>query len=343
MMINRALFVAVSALSMACASAWAQEPSVLIQQARVVRQPISETLTVYGQVQADPDTVQTISLLHDALITHVAVRPGQRVKEGETLLELATSPGAHMQYLKAQAAVDLAQRELARQQRLLIEQLATKAQVENGQKALQDARASLQALEAQGQNKAIVKVFAPAAGIITQLNARQGDQLQVGAALMELAIGSRLVAVVGVEPEDIRLLRPGTPVTIRSVFVPDFRADSQVGEIHAIINPATGLVDALIPIPADQTDHLVLGGSLTADIRLNAHNGLTVPRSAVLQDDQGAYVFRVVDGRGRRVAVTTGLQSDQWMEITSGLKADEVVVATGNYELKDGMPVREGR
>ena len=342
-MIKRAMICALSSLVIAWANTWAQEPSVLIRQARVVQQPISETLTVYGQVQADPDTVQTISLTHEALITRVAVRPGQRVKEGETLLELATSPGAHMQYLRARAAVDLAQRELARQQRLLTEQLATKSQVESAQNALQDARAKLQALEAQGQNKAIIKVFAPASGIITQLNARQGDRLQVGAALMEMAIGSRLVAMVGVEPEDIHLLEPGTPVTIRSVFVPEFHAESQLGEIHAIINPATGLVDALIPIPADQTDHLVLGGSLKVDIRLHAHIGLTVPRSAVLQDDQGAYVFRVVDGRGQRVAVTTGLQSDQWIEITGGLKADEVVVATGDYELRDGMPVREGR
>jgi multidrug efflux pump subunit AcrA (membrane-fusion protein) len=46
-------------------------------------------------------------------------------------------------------------------------------------------------------------------------------------------------------------------------------------------------------------------------------------------------------GRGQRVAVTTGLQSDQWIEIVSGLNAGEVVVTAGNYELKDGMPVRE--
>ena len=342
-MIKRVMLIAASVLAIAWSGGWAQEPSVLIREAKVVERPVSETLTVYGQVQADPDTVQTISLLHDALITRVAVRPGQRVKEGETLLELATSPGAHMQYLKARAAVDFARSELARQQRLLKEQLATRAQLESARNALRDARAQLQALEAQGQNKAIVRMSAPASGIILQVNTRQGDRLQVGAALMDMAVGSRLVAVVGIEPEDIHRLEPGTPVAIRSVFVPGFHAQSRLGEIHAIINPDTRLVDALIPIPADRTEHLVLGGSLTADIRLHAHTGLTVPRSAVLQDDRGTYVFRVVDGRGRRVAVTTGLQNDQWIEITSGLSAGEVVVAVGNYELRDGMPVREGR
>jgi RND family efflux transporter MFP subunit len=331
------------ALMLACSRVWAQEPSVLIQQAKVTQQPISESLTVYGQVQADPDTVQTISLLHDALITRVAVRPGQRVKLGETLLELTTSPGAHMEYLKARGAVDYAQSELTRQQRLLKEQMATNAQVEAAQNALQDARAGLQAMAAQGQNKARDSISAPTAGIITQLRVKQGDRLQAGAAVLEIAVGNRLVAILGVEPEDIRLLGPGTPVTIRSVFVPEYQAESQLREIHAIINPTTHLVDVLVPIPADQTNHLVLGSSLSADIRLYAHTGMTVPRSAVLQDEQGTYVFRVVGGKAQRVAVTTGLESDQWIEITSGLNPEEAVVAVGNYELKDGMPVREGR
>jgi membrane fusion protein, multidrug efflux system len=342
-LIKQTLIIGTLTLVIACSKGWAQEPSVLIQQTKVAQRKVSDRLTAFGQVQADPDTVQTIALMHDALISRVAVRPGQRVKDGETLLQVATSPGAHMEYLKARAAVDYAQGELVRQQRLLTEQLATNAQVEAAENALQDARASLQALEAQGQNKAIVKVSAPASGIITQLRAKQGERLQAGAALLEMAIGNRLVAVLGVEPEDIRLLEPGTLVTIRSVFVPDFKADSQLREIHAIINPATHLVDALVPIPADQTDHLVLGSHLIADIQLNVHTGITVPRSAVLQDEQGTYVFRVVGGKAQRVAVTTGLENDRWFEITSGLRLDEAVVIVGNYELKDGMPVREGK
>jgi len=326
----------------ACSRVGAQEPSVLIQQVKVTQQPISETLTVYGQVQADPDTVQTISLLHDALITRVAVRPGQRVKRGDTLLELTTSPGAHMEYLKARGAVDYAQSEMTRQQRLLKEQLTTNAQVEAARNALQDAQAGLQAMEKQGQNKARDEVSAPTAGIITQLRVKQGDRLQAGVAVLEIATVNRLVAVLGVEPEDIRLLQTGAPVMIRSVFVPDYKADSQLREIHAMINPATHLVDALVPIPADKADQLVLGSRLIANIQLNAHIGITVPRSSVLQDEQGTYVFRVVDGKGQRIAVTTGVESDQWIEITSGLNPDESVVTVGNYELKDGMPVRKG-
>jgi RND family efflux transporter MFP subunit len=340
MKLSRILYT--SALLMLCTPAWAQEPSVLIQKAKARLQPVSEILTVYGQVQPDPDSVQTISMLRDALISRVAVRPGQRVRRGQTLLELTTSPSAHMEYLKARGAVDHAQRELARQQRLLSEQLTTNAQVDAARNALQDARASLQAMVTQGQNKARDQIAAPTDGIITQLRVKQGDRLQAGIAVLEIATGNRLVAVLGVEPEDIRWLEPGMPVRIRSVFVPEYKADGQLREIHAMINPATHLVDALVPIPEDQTDQLVLGSRLIADIHLNRHTGVTVPRNAVLQDDQGPYVFRVVGGKAQRVAVKTGLESDAWIEITYGLSPGEDVVTVGNYELKDGISVREG-
>jgi len=318
-----------------------EAPSVLIKQEKVITRPVSETLVVYGRVQADPDAVLSISLPHAGLITRVAARLGQRVKRGDTLLVLSTSPAAHMQYLQAYSAMEYAQRQLQRQQRLLQEQLATKAQVDIARKTLADAKSSLQALKARGQDKSIETVKSPTDGIITLLNVKQGDRVQANIATLAIANGNRLIARLGVEPEDIQYLKPGTPVKIHSVFVAAYQADSTVREVHAMINPATHLVDALAPIPADQTDHLVLGGYLTAELKLSEHQGTTVSRNSVLQDEHGYYVFRVVDGKAQRVNVETGLENTQWIEITRGLKSQESVVRLGNYVLSDGMSVRE--
>lgn len=323
-------------------AAWCSEAvSVLVRQEKVIARPVSETLMVYGRVQADPDAVLSISLPHAGLITRVAVRLGQRVKQGDTLLELSTSPAAHMQFLQARGAMEYAQRQLKRQQRLLQEQLATKAQVDTARRTLADAQSNLQALRARGQDKAIETVKAPTDGIITILSVKQGDRVQANIATLAIANGNRLIARLGVEPEDIQYLKPGTPVNIHSVFVASYQAESTLREIHAMINPATHLVDALAPIPVKQADHLVLGGYLTAELQLSEHQGTTVSRNTVLQDDKGRYVFRVVDDKVERVEVETGLENSQWIEITRGLKPDESVVSLGNYALSDGMSVRE--
>ncbi len=328
-------------LGLATMPARAGEPSVRIKEAKVVQRTVSETITVYGRVQPAPNAVRTVSLPHAGLVTRVGVRLGQRVRRGALLIELTTAPAARMEYLQARSAVGYAERELARQQRLLQEQLATQAQVDAARKALSDAHSRLKALEAQGANKERERLTAPTDGIITDLGVKQGDRVQANSTALAIATGDRLIAELGVEPEEIHLLKPGTPVTIHSVFVPGYQAHSQLLEIHAMINPRTHLVDALAPIPPNQADHLVLGSYLKADLKLDAHVGTTVPRSAVLQDERGHYVFVVVNGKAKRVHVEVGLVDDRWMEITRGLEPGQSVVSVGNYVLRDGMAVRE--
>lgn len=314
--------------------------SALVTQATVIEKALHETITVYGQVQADPDAVLTLSLSRAGLVTRVSVRLGQRVKRGDALLEFSTSPTARMEYIQASNAVDYAQIELARQKRLLTEQMSTKAQVDAAQKGLADSQSTLQALQKQGKGNAFEKLLAPIDGIVTKINITQGDRVPADTIALALASEDRLIVQLGAEPEDIHLLKPGMPVTLKSVFVAGYEAKTQLREIHAMINPATRLVDILAPIPADKTENLVLGSYMSAELELNRHKGIAVPRSAVLEDKQGQYVFQIVDGKAKRVAVTTDHIGDEWVEILQGLKSGQKVISVGNYILTDGMSVR---
>ncbi|MCG6863200.1 MAG: efflux RND transporter periplasmic adaptor subunit [Chromatiaceae bacterium] len=331
----------VLALGAACLDTQADSPSVQVRLAPVTQQQVSDILTVYGRVHPDPDAVLTVAMPHAGLITRVAARLGQRVKRGDTLIELSTSPAAHMQYQQARDAVDYSLGELSRMEQLLKEQLATKAQVGAARKALADARSSLQAIEAQGADRALQTLVAPTDGIVVTLNVGQGDRVQADTAALAIASGDRLIAVLGVEPEDLPALHPGTPVKIRSVFRSDEEIDSRLSVVHAMIDPQTGLVDALAPVSDGRVRRLIIGSYLVADLLLNQHTGVVVPRSAVLRDAQGSFVFTVVTGKAKRIAVETGVEHGDWIEITRGLEAAERVVDSGNYELADGMAVRE--
>ena len=110
-----------------------------------------------------------------------------------------------------------------------------------------------------------------------------------------------------------------------------------------MINPDTHLVDVLAAIPDEQVDHLVLGSRMKALIELAAYNTLVVPRSALLKDEKGDYIFLVAKGRAHRVAVNRGVDTRMFVEIKGEVQAGDIVVVSGNYELKDGMSVREAR
>lgn len=322
-------------------SAGAETPSVLVSTAPVQEQTVTETLTAFGVLDPDPDQVLSLSLPHAGLINRVWVRLGQRVTRGDRLLEVITAPDARMQYLQAQSAVDYARRELDRQQRLLEEQLATKAQVDAAKKNLQDARATLDALQQRGMDVAQETLRAPMDGIVTRLDFSQGQRVQADTTAMLIAAEKRLIARLGVEPEDLDAVQPGTPVTITSVFVPDVQVESTVREVHAMIDPATHLVEVLVPIPEQAIDHLVLGSRILGRIQLASHTALVVPRSAVLGDAPDAYLYTVQGGKARRVPVRTGAEADDLIEVSGAVSAGDIVVVSGNYELNDGMAVRE--
>ncbi len=317
--------------------------SVAVKTSIIIEKSIGETLIAYGTLNPDPDQVLSLSLPHAGLINRVWVRLGQRVKSGDKLLEVVTAPEARMQYQQAQSAVDFANRELKRTQRLLKEQLATKAKVDAARKDLRDANATLEALTKRGLNLAQEILRAPMDGIITQLDVAQGQRVQANTTAMLIAAEKRLIARLGVEAEELSNLGAGTLVTITSVFVPDVKVDSKIREVHAMINPSTHLVEVLIPIPEDQIDHLVLGSRVLGHIHLPEHQALMVPRSAVLGDDTDAYVYIVKNSKAYKRKVQTGLENKDEIEISGAIKAGDSIITLGNYEIADGMTIRESR
>jgi RND family efflux transporter MFP subunit len=178
-------------------------------------------------------------------------------------------------------------------------------------------------------------------GIITRLDVSQGQRVQADTTAMLIAAETKLIARLGVEPEDLKDIRPGTPVTITPLFVPDVTIESTIREIHAMIDPATQLVEVLAAIPEKEVNRLVLGSRVRGRIQLDSRTSLIVPRSAVLTDGGNAYLYTIADDRARRVPVQTWIEQNGVIAVSGSLKPGDRVVVTGNYELADGMAVRE--
>jgi cobalt-zinc-cadmium efflux system membrane fusion protein len=66
-------------------------------------------------------------------------------------------------------------------------------------------------------------------------------------------------------------------------------------------------------------------------------DGLSVPAAAVMRHEGRAFVF-VPDGDGfRRVDIDTGIESDDFVEVTRGLQAGQQVVDRGTFLLKSEL------
>jgi RND family efflux transporter MFP subunit len=319
------------------ASAAQGGPSARVRLTAVNMQSLKETATAYGHVQPDPDRVSGVTIPRAGLIGQLWVRTGQRVSAGQQLLELVTAPKSRMEYQQAQAAVEFARSQVQRLQRLIKEQMATREQLGNAERDLHDAQAQLKAQSKLGAGRA------PVDSIVTQVSVNQGQRVQADTTALLLARRDALLVPLGVEPEVAARITPGQSVTLTSVFRPDVVIASTVAEVHAMVNPNTRLVDVPVRIPKASASRLVLNESMRGVITLGQEQVLAVPRSAVLRDGKGSYVFVVRDGRARRVDVSEGLKQADMVAVSGELKQGDSVVTMGNYELQDGMAVREER
>ena len=321
----------------------AEEPSALVKIEPLARHALTDTLVGYGVVAPATGHVEHLSSAYGGRVTALRVSLGQTVRRGEPLLEIETDPSASLAYRQAVTAVEYARGELHRIEDLAAQRLATRSQVATAKKALADAESRRREQERLGTGRRTATFAAPFAGVVTSLAVTPGERVAAGKTLLALARTDKLRAQLGIEPKDAERVRPGMPVRIVAVFDARNAVAAKVTRVQGMIDPQTQLVDVVVSFRNDAASRLLPGTRVRGDVTVGNDVGWAVPRQAVLRDARGAYLFQVKDGRARRVDVVTGVESGELIGVSGPLDAAQPVVTLGNYELQDGMKVREQR
>ena len=328
-------------MMMFAAAAFA-EPSVLVKTGVLKEMSLPVSLNAYGVVRTDPRRVKNISLAKSGEVSQVMAAVGQTVTRGTPLLDFQTDPADSTAYRQAMTAVDFAQKSLQRTEIMVVQHLATQSQLAAAQKSLTDALAALDLLRKQGKGSRREELTAPFDGIVTRVDVRQGDRVAPGVSLLQLTPGAFLIAALGVEPENIHNVKLNMPVIVQSVFDPGQVMKGHVANIGGVINPQTRRMDVQVRLDDRSAIHFVPGMEVSGKIILKNQRCIAAPRSAVLRDDNGAYIFQVVNNRAVRINVVTGVENDQVVAVQGKINSNMNVVILGNYELHDNMAVREG-
>jgi RND family efflux transporter MFP subunit len=340
------LYASVHPVHAADDAATEAQPSVAVQSMRVQRAAIAQPVRGFGIVAATASNVTTINLPYVARIVQMRVQAGETVKRGSPLLVVQADPAAVLAAAQARSALTLAQGELARTRSLFDQGLATQSQLASASKAVDDAREALAAQNQTGIASGNKVVTAPFDGVVLQLSAAQGDQLQAGAAILQLASGAsrdaRVNVTLGVEPADAAAIHPGDAVTVHglSTALAKTSVEGRVVLVGAAIDQQSQLVNIGATVPLAQTP-FIPGTRVAADIATRTGTHWIVPRAAVLRDGQTAYVFQITpQNKAHRVAVTIAVENGERYGVDGPLDPMLRVVTSGNYELKDGMAVR---
>lgn len=198
--------------------------------------------------------------------------------------------------------------------------------------------ASAQVTSAQGQvdgARAVLNnliIFAPAAGTITSVNIKIGEQALAGSSVMGLQNISALHAEANVSEANIASLAMGQTI--------DYTLDALGPDEHFIgkiltINPASivvsGVVNYKVTGSLDNIPKVKPGMTANMTILVAEKQGvLAVPSTAIINKADGQYVKVIDDKKTNKyheVKVQTGLQADGGLvEIISGISEGQEII-----------------
>jgi cobalt-zinc-cadmium efflux system membrane fusion protein len=191
--------------------------------------------------------------------------------------------------------------------------------------------------ETKGDMLSRVEIRAPFAGTIEARNVAQSARVKTSDAIFVLADTHILWVAADVREQDWRALglAPGHEVTVEVPALAGRRIEARIRYVGREVAAETNSVPLVAEI-ANAEGLLRPGLFVRVSLPFGAPKKvLSVPADAVVSHEGTKFVFvREEPAKFRRVDVTTGLQTDERVEIASGIEAGTPVVVRGASNLK---------
>jgi RND family efflux transporter MFP subunit len=302
-------------------------------QARVIAVQAA-TLPVYTELTGTVRPVEraTLSAKIMGAVAEIPVALGQTVAAGDVLARL-TAAEIPARVAQAQAGLNQAQRDLARERELLAKGASTADLVRSLEDRLAGALAQLHEAEAM---RDYTTIRAPFAGVVARKLVTAGDLAAPGQPLLEIEGTGAFEIELGIPDSLAATLAPDAAL---AVTIPasglTFRAPLR--ELSSAADALARTVTAKLSVPADAK--VRSGQFARIQVPGTPAPALLAPASAVSRLGQMERVFALRDGHAEMRLVKTGATRDGQVEILSGLSAGDRIVATPPATLRDGQPV----
>ncbi len=285
-------------------------------------------------------------------VSRVVVVPGQKVTQGQPMLYVASPDYSQLRtnYLKAKDAYALAQKAYSRAQDLYQHHAIAEQNVEQAESAevqangdLVSAQAALKVMGVTDPDALVkappsfeVPVKAPIGGLVVEQDVSAGQLIQPGTTqCFMISDVSTVWVLVNVYQKDLPYVRVGDQVTIQTDTYPEV-FHGRIAYVAASLDPSTRTLQARIetnnPGEKLKKDMYVVATVSAGTIP----NAIALPDAAVLRDTENqpfVYAAASANQFGRR-AVRLGESLNGQTEITSGLKAGDLVVGNGSLFLQ---------
>jgi len=339
-----------------------EETTIPVYISTVEMGSIDRSIRYIGTLAGERE-VRILSKIPDKVV-ELKADEGDFVEEGE-ILAIIDNKVLKEAVDQAEAAIRIAranfnniQREYERSKRLYDQEAISsqqfdqvETQFENAQASLEQAQASLiQAKE--NYNDSYIK--APFDGILSERFLEIGDMAAGGVPVFNIIQTDNVKVSINVVDREYNYIHEGQHVRLRVRSHPDMVFNGVVTKKRPAFDPITRLAKIEIMFPnedgslhpgmfgevelvIDSKDNipLVPAQALLYRIELDESLGRLIDEQLVRQ----AYVYVIENDRAARRDVQIGYETQDFVEITSGIEPGEQIVVRGQNNLTDGSRV----
>lgn len=310
-------------------------PTPRVEAVTPERQTLSATLMSSGTITSRNE-VRVIAQT-EGKINMIEVEEGDRVREGDVIVQLDDSvPRA--QYREAEASYDESKRNLERAEQLYERNLISEQEYQNIVTQAQIAESRYEYRRALFE---YTTIEAPISGVITYRNVDRGDIASQRDHLLTITNLQQLVIRVNVSELEAPFLSRGDEVSVRVDAYADNQFRGRIRRVFPAADPDTRLIPIEVEL-VDRDERLFPGLFARVEFQTQRReNALVLPVNAVMTNPQGErYVYTVNDDTAHYKKVTTGMRTEEYIEILDGIMENEKVVIRGAGSLRDRMPVQ---
>jgi len=292
--------------------------------------PLPTTEEVVGTVRSKTRAI--IEARVGGRIEVLRVNPGQRVKQGDLIVQLDVRE-IQARLDQAKAGLEQANRDWERYQKLLQQNVLTRAEFDAAESRQRIAQAAVAEAETM---QGYAKVTAPFDGVITRKIADVGDLSSPGRGIVEMEDPRALRVEANVPEGLVRLIKLGDALNVDGIEL-TAPVIAVVSEVAPVSDPASRTVLVKLDLPANPV--LRLGQFVRVAVPVGTKTALRLLEAAVVVRGQMEMVFVVTNDVAQMRIVKTGRKVGGEIEIVSGLSAGERVVVSGAQTLLDGQPL----
>ncbi len=294
---------------------------------------VTPTLEFSGTIL--PAREASVGAMMSAQVKSILVEPGDRVSEGELMVEMTGE-----QLVQVEAQFVAIQKDWERMGRLLEASAITQQAFDQVDAAYVAAKASYDLVRES------TMIRAPFDGIVSATYLEEGEVfvLMPGSAstpaIVEIVRMDEVKIEIAVSERDLPELRKGLKAKVEVAAYPGRVFEGTVTLIEPVVNSRTRTAKAEVTIP-NGGELLRPGMFAGLTLELTPRDVLLVTHDGVLQQEGTGRYFAMLydDGVARRADVELGHTINGYHEVIAGLEAGQTVITTGRYRLGDGARV----